>query len=341
MYTYFLFFFIIFSLIFTYFCKRKNLIVDYKLEKHKRFSSKLKSNSIGGIFLIIFFIYEFLLIQSKYIFLLFLIFIFIVGFMSDIKRLNNVGLRFFLQLILIILFSKIIGIEIQTTKIDFVDQILSYEYINIIFVTFCLMVLINGGNFIDGLNGLMLKYYILIFLVIFFYFGYHPGIDKNFLINFILILIVILSLNLLGYIYMGDSGAYLLSLFTGVYLINFSYNHNFVSPYFIILLLWYPCFELLFSMIRRFIYKSKTYKPDVLHLHQFIYNFIKSKIISNELMCHLFTSLSINFYNLIIFILASNFIYNSEILITFLIGNIIIYLVVYKFLHKKNYEKSN
>ena len=95
MYTYFLFFFIIFSLIFTYFCKKKNLIVDYKLEKHKRFSSKLKSNSIGGIFLIIFFIYEFLLIQSQYIFLLFLIFIFIVGFMSDIKRLNNVGLRFF------------------------------------------------------------------------------------------------------------------------------------------------------------------------------------------------------------------------------------------------------
>ena len=47
--------------------------------------------------------------------------------MSDIKRLNNIGLRF-LQLILIILFSKIIGIEIQTTKIDFVDQILSYEY---------------------------------------------------------------------------------------------------------------------------------------------------------------------------------------------------------------------
>ena len=105
---------------------------------------------------------------------------------------------------------------------------------------------------------------------------------------------------------MGDSGAYLLSLFTGVYLINFSYNHNFVSPYFIILLLWYPCFELLFSMIRRSIYKSKTYKPDVLHLHQFIYNFIKSKITSNDLMCHLFTSLSINFYNLIIFLSSEN-----------------------------------
>ena len=339
MYINFLFFFIIFSLIFTYFCKRKNFIVDYKLEKHKRFSSKLKSNSIGGIFLIIFFIYEFLFIQSNYIFLLFLIFIFFVGFMSDIKRLNNVGLRFFLQLVLIILFSKIMSIEIQTTKIDFIDQILSYSYFNIAFVTFCLMVLMNGGNFIDGLNGLMLKYYILVYLFIFFYFGHYPGIDNNFLINLILILIIILSLNLSGYIYMGDSGAYLLSLFTGVYLINFSYNNVFISPYLIILLLWYPCFELLFSMIRRSIYKSKTYKPDVLHLHQFIYNIVKSKINSNDLICHLLTSLSINFYNLIIFILGSNFIYNSEILIFILIGNIIIYLVVYKLL--KKYETNN
>ena len=117
--------------------------------------------------------------------------------MSDIKRLNNVGLRFFLQLILIIFFSKIIGLEIQTTKIDFVDQILSNSYINTLFVTFCLMVLINGGNFIDGLNGLMLKYYFLIYLVIFFYFGNNLGIDKSFLLNFLIILIIIISLNFL------------------------------------------------------------------------------------------------------------------------------------------------
>ena len=59
MYTYFLFFLLYSVLFLLIFVKEKNLIVDYKLEKHKRFSSKLKSNSIGGIFLIIFFIYEF------------------------------------------------------------------------------------------------------------------------------------------------------------------------------------------------------------------------------------------------------------------------------------------
>ena len=83
-------------------------------------------------------------------------------------------------------------------------------------------------------------------------------------------------------------------------------------------------------MIRRFIYKSKTYKPDSLHLHQFIYNLIKSKINSNDLICHLCTSLSINIYNLISFIIATNFIYKSEILILILIVNLIVYLIVYK-----------
>ena len=43
----------------------------------------------------VFLIYEFLLVKSDYIFLLFLILIFTVGFMSDIKKLNHVGLRFF------------------------------------------------------------------------------------------------------------------------------------------------------------------------------------------------------------------------------------------------------
>ena len=35
------------------------------------------------------------------------------------------------------------------------------------------MVLINGGNFIDGLNGLLIKYFLLIYLVIFFNFDYN------------------------------------------------------------------------------------------------------------------------------------------------------------------------
>ena len=36
----------------------------------------------------------------------------------------------------------------------------------IFFTLFCLIVLINGTNFIDGLNGLVLSYYLIVILTI-------------------------------------------------------------------------------------------------------------------------------------------------------------------------------
>ncbi len=339
MYTNFLLFYIIISIFLVYFCRKKNLIVDYKLEKHKRFSSKLKTNSIGGIFLIIFLFYEYIIVnQNNYLFL-FLFSIFLVGFLSDTKKISNVSLRFFLQIILIIFFVSIIGIEIKNTRIDHLDIIINNKIANTIFVGFCLMVLVNGGNFIDGLNGLLLKYFLIVYLFIFFNFADNPYVDKDFLLNLSIILSIILLFNLFGLLYMGDSGAYLLSILSGVYLINFSYNNDYISPFFIILLLWYPCFELLFSMIRRFKNKSKTYKPDSNHLHQFIYDFIKKRSNSKNNVIHFYTTILINSYNLLIFIFAINFIYSSKALILIIILNILVYILSYVFFEKK-YQRN-
>ena len=339
MYTNFILFFIIVSTFLVYICRKKNLIVDYKLEKHKRFSSKLKSNSIGGIFLIIFLFYEYVILnQNNYLFL-FLFSIFLIGFLSDTKKLNNVSSRFFLQIIIIIFFVSIIGIEIKNTRIEYLDIIISNKIVNIIFVGFCLIVLVNGGNFIDGLNGLLLKYFLIVYLFILFNFEDNSYVDKDFLLNLSIVLLIILLFNLFGLLYMGDSGAYLLSILSGVYLINFSYNNDYISPFFIILLLWYPCFELLFSMIRRFKNKSKTYKPDSNHLHQFIYDFIKKNSYSKDNVVHFYTSILINSYNLLIFIFAINFIYSSKALILIIILNIFVYILSYVFFEKK-YQRN-
>ena len=339
MYTNFILFFIIVSTFLVYICRKKNLIVDYKLEKHKRFSSKLKSNSIGGIFLIIFLFYEYVILnQNNYLFL-FLFSIFLIGFLSDTKKLNNVSSRFFLQIIIIIFFVSIIGIEIKNTRIEYLDIIISNKIVNIIFVSFCLIVLVNGGNFIDGLNGLLLKYFLIVYLFILFNFEDNSYVDKDFLLNLSIVLLIILLFNLFGFLYMGDSGAYLLSILSGVYLINFSYNNDYISPFFIILLLWYPCFELLFSMIRRFKNKSKTYKPDSNHLHQFIYDFIKKNSNSKDNVVHFYTSILINSYNLLIFIFAINFIYSSKALILIIILNIFVYILSYVFFEKK-YQRN-
>ncbi len=333
-----IFFFIIFfisSLSFVYLCRKFDLLIDYKLEKHKRYSSKIKSNSIGGIILGSFFVCQFTY-YSEYYLLFFLLLILLIGFLSDVKILNNVGLRFGLQLVIIIFFTELLNHRIVTTRIDVVDQILNYNFLNIIFVTFCLMVLINGANFIDGLNGLLIGYFLIIYFIILTRFGNFINIDTVLLLNLIIILSFLFLINLSGLVYMGDSGAYLIAVFTGIYLINFSTQNLFISPYLIIVLLWYPCFELLFSMVRRFKNKSKAYKPDVLHLHQLVYFFYKNKFnIQNAQITHFISSFSINFYNFLIFIYATKFEYNSQFLILLLLMNIAVYLSFYFFLKKQ------
>tara|TARA_B100000963_G_C22630385_1_gene674646 strand:- start:799 stop:1830 length:1032 start_codon:yes stop_codon:yes gene_type:complete len=342
MYINFIIFFILLAVSLIFICRKSNLFVDFKLEKHKRHSSKSKSFSIGGLLLIFFLFYHFLYLEGEYLIFFYLFSIFLIGFLSDLKKLNSVSLRFFLQFILIIFFSQILNIEIKTTKIEFVDYLLSNTYFNSAFVTFCLMVFINGGNFIDGLNTLLIKYFIIIYLILLIPLGTFLIDDLNFIKNLILILTILFCLNSMGIIYMGDSGAYLLSILTGYILISFSSDNLSISPYFIIILLWYPCFELLFSMIRRKLSQKKTYKPDTRHLHQMLNDFLNYKFkINNYKFSHLYTSIIINLYNLIIFVISTKFIYNSEILIAILIINILFYFITYSFLKKIVVGKLN
>ena len=284
----------------------------------------------------IYLLYYFAYLKQEYFISIFFFSIFLIGLLSDIKKLNSVSIRFFLQIIFIFLFTHVLNLEIKTTKIDFLDNLISNSYINSLFVTFCLMVLINGGNFIDGLNGLLLKYYLAIILVILLSLNMFVLQDFEFFKNLILILLIILIFNILGIVYMGDSGAYLISLLMGTVLINFSSNNLAISPYLVIIFFWYPCFELLFSMIRRKIKDYTIYEPDTKHLHQLLHDNIKNKFnIHDEKLSHFLISSLINLYNLLIFIISIKFIYYSEILISILILNITFYLFIYFILSKK------
>ena len=77
---------------------------------------------------------------------------------------------------------------------------------------------------------------------------------------------------------MGDSGAYSIGFLIGFLLIEI-YNLNpEISPFFIITLIWYPCFENLFSILRKFRFKSSPLRPDSRHLHQLVFFYLKEKI---------------------------------------------------------------
>ena len=114
------------------------------------------------------------------------------------------------------------------------------------------MILINGSNFIDGLNGLFLKYFLLILFILYkLNLLTILGFSDQYLYNFFIILIFIFVLNFINQLFLGDGGAYSLSFLFGFVLIYIYNSTKLITPYFIILLLWYPCFENLFSIIRK------------------------------------------------------------------------------------------
>ena len=78
-------------------------------------------------------------------------------------------------------------------------------------------------------------------------------------------------------------------------------------------------------------------EPDSEHLHQLIFFLIKKKFNLRILSANILTANIINIYNLLIFLLATKFIYNSKAQGMLILLNLIIYTVIYfKTLSYKN-----
>ena len=330
-------FFLVIYLINEFLLKKK-LFLNYSGQVHQVFTGEQKVPLSGGIYILLLLSYLFFYID--YLFIFFIFFIFLIGFFSDLNTLSSTKLRFLIQLLIVGIFVYILDISITSTKIPFLDFFLTNRVFSVIFTIFCLLIVVNGTNFIDGLNGLVLGYYSTILLILtklefFLILNFEPFI----LSYFFLTLIYLYFLNICSKMFLGDSGAYLLGLsFSILLIIRFETYQNF-SPFFIVLLLWMPCFENLFSIIRKFSFKVSPTTPDNNHLHQLIFFFFKKifKIKSN--LINNLSSLIIIFYNLIIFYLGSLDIYNTKYQILLISINILNYLIVYNILFR--YKNRN
>ena len=128
---------------------------------------------------------------------------------------------------------------------------------------------------------------------------------------------------------MGDGGAYLISLFTGFFLIGFSNLNQEISPFYVVLLLWYPAFENLFSIIRKKNLNKSPLYPDTKHLHHLIYLFLVREKKLKKNYSNSISGLLINFYNLLIFSIATVFHSHSQILIILVFFNLVVYISIY------------
>ena len=282
-----------------------------------------------------------ILFKFDYLYVLFIFLIFLIGLLSDLNYITSVKIRFLIQLLIVSIFVYSLEIIIGSTRISYLDLILTNKSFALIFTIFCLMIVINGSNFIDGLNGLVLGYYISIFgILIKLNLFDKLNFDSSLLIYFVSVLIYLYFLNIFNKLFLGDNGAYLLGIVFSILLIKiYQLDQNF-SPFFIVLLLWMPCFENLFSIIRKFFYKISPTSPDNNHFHQLVFLFIKNSFKIKNGLANNFSSLIIILYNLIVFYLGSIDIFNTKYQMMLITVNITIYLLVYKILFKYKHKRS-
>ncbi len=320
------------SLILSYILFKKKLFLNFKGDKHQKFISSKNIPLSGGLILIFTSYYYLNLLNFSYVF-----FIFCVGFLSDIKKVNSPKLRFIIQTLIVLGVVYFSSIMVPETKIIFLDQLLTNNTFKIFFSIFCILIVINGFNFIDGVNTSLIGYCLIVSLSL--YYLELNGVEISKVVDFynlIPVLIALFILNFFNKLYLGDGGSYFLGLLFALCLINTYQINNSISPYFIVCLLWYPAFENLFSILRKKNLSSSPLNPDTKHLHQIIFLYLKRNFSIKSIYLNTATGMIINFYNLICISIATHFYNHTQMQILLIIFNIIVYLLLYrKLLHTK------
>lgn len=322
---------IIFSIVY-FVCKKFQILQDkVELFNHKKFVDvKKEKYAVGGISIFL----ALILLENTNQTIIILSSLFIlIGIISDLDLVKNPIVRLLVQIIFSFFVTYYIDLKINYTNVFFIDYLIQYNLWNTIFTIFCLIVLINGTNFIDGINTLASGYYLIISIII-YYLSNQYGYSLNFQFLEIIIasLFVFVLFNIFGLMILGDSGSYFLSFLLGIILINFANQNTQIAPLFIVNLLWYPAFENLFTIIRRkFFSKSKVSEPDTSHLHQMILSFLKNRNETSNTVSGIF----ILSFNSIFFIFSLFNHTHTKNLLSILIIQIIIYLGVYFFLKKR------
>tara|TARA_B100001057_G_scaffold489692_1_gene576425 strand:- start:2317 stop:3324 length:1008 start_codon:yes stop_codon:yes gene_type:complete len=328
-------FLISFSLCLTinYILVKYDFLIDKKFFPHKSFVSQNSVPISGGLIFILSTLL-FLEFENNFNYVIFLIFF--VGILSDLNILKSPHKRFILQVAIILVLTFLSNNFISSIRIPLFDHLLTYTFFKYFFVIFCLLILINGSNFIDGVNTLLIGYFLSVILIVnILIYKYNLDFEIQNLNIIFSVLLVLFVFNFFEKFFCGDGGSYTISLIVGYFCIELSNLNLVISPYFIACLLWYPAYECLFSMVRKKVKKKEVTGPDNNHLHQLLFIFFTKKMKMKRWIISSVTGISINTYNLIIFFIALMNVSQTKILISIIILNIFLYNLIY-FALKKN-----
>jgi len=256
--------------------------LGYFDKPNKRGIHRTQTINTGGLILYLFFLITISLSELNFNIELIVsigFFVCLTGFIDDRINLNPS--------------SKIILIIIPSTYLILngisISDLGQYEYLGklqlgkfkIPFLLLAIGLLINATNYIDGIDGLLLTFFLSCLL---YYIFLIDDIETIKLLKFFAIASFLnLILNLLPSknkfkVFSGDSGSLFIGFFISFMTIEL-YNSFNIHPAILIWPLWYPIYDFLFVSINRLIHKKSIFKADNTHLH----HIVGAKFVGNKI----------------------------------------------------------
>lgn len=259
-----------------------SIFLDSDFKKPQSFHRE-KVLRVGGLSLYALFVIIFFLNYKFYFDLFFLCSAcFFIGIIDDIKLSSSPKLRLALLLISIYLIIYIFNIETPKFYIFNLDAVLSKSiFLNILLLSICFLIVINGSNFIDGYNGLLLGQFSIILIILNFINYYYFNSELLFLgVSFLAISLSLLFFNFpKARLFLGDSGSYLIGAIISYLSIKTSASTKLIiPPFFFGCVIYYISFEVIFSFFRKIMIEKKNpFYPDANHLHMLLFKFLQKK----------------------------------------------------------------
>ena len=154
------------------------------------------------------------------------------------------------------------------------DYLFRYQVFAFGFTLFAVGGYAHATNIIDGMNGLS-GFVGTAVLAVIAWVAYQVADDTVYRASLIVMASTIgfLVWNFpRGVIFAGDGGAYFLGFAIAELAVLLVHRNSEVSPWFALLVLWYPVWETIFSMYRRKAIRGRSpADPDGLHLHTLVY----------------------------------------------------------------------
>jgi UDP-N-acetylmuramyl pentapeptide phosphotransferase/UDP-N-acetylglucosamine-1-phosphate transferase len=199
---------------------------------------------------------------------------FSAGLIEDITKRVSVSKRLLATALSAAIGGLLLGGWLTRLDVVGIDYLMAFGMVSILVTCLAVAGVANSFNLIDGYNGLagMVAVIILGGLA---YVANQVG-DRSLMITAYATAGGILGFLVWNYprglIFLGDGGAYLIGFLVAELSVLLVVRNPQVSPWFPLLLAFYPIFETVFTIFRRIVIgKTHPGLPDGAHLHQLIY----------------------------------------------------------------------